>query len=315
MNRPHRPDPGASSASTYPVGFDLKSYLKAKSEKVNNALRAQLDAVAVPGRLLEAMRHSLLAGGKRLRPVLCLAAAESAGKADEVAMPAACALEMIHTYSLIHDDLPAMDDDDLRRGIPTCHRAFDEATAILAGDGLLTGAFEILAGSALHEPEKRNEWVQVIHLVSMAAGAAGMIEGQMQDMQAEGTPLSVDALATLHQLKTGAVIEAAVHCGALLGGAGNRQLNDLRRYARRIGLAFQVVDDILNVEGDPVRMGKSVGTDREKRKSTYPEVLGVSASRNFAQQLVGEALKAIQDFDNRSDPLRAIAVYIVRRNR
>lgn len=313
MSRPHRPD--STPPLMFPVGFDLKPYLRNMAHQVDCELEQRLDAGAVPGRLRSAMRHSLFAGGKRLRPILCLASAAAVGEPSDVAMPAACALEMIHTYSLIHDDLPAMDNDDLRRGIPTCHKAFDEATAILAGDGLLTMAFEIMAEAALDAPEKRDAWVRVLQIVSRAAGAAGMIEGQMQDMQSEGKPLSADALATLHGLKTGAMIEASVHCGAILAGAPSGRLEALRSYAGHIGLAFQVVDDILNVVGDPARMGKSVGTDREKSKNTYPDILGLSASKDFAEKLVREALKAIQYFDNRSDPLRAIGVYVIRRNR
>ena len=266
-------------------------------------------------RLLLAMNHSLLAGGKRIRPVLCLASAEAVGGADTDILTAACALEMIHTYSLIHDDLPAMDDDALRRGKPTCHTAFDEATAILAGDALLTLAFEVLAHGASSGNIAPHRWLRVIGEVARAAGRSGMIEGQMQDMAAEGSPLDVDRLERMHALKTGALIEVSVFTGALLAGADQGRIHGLRRYANRIGLAFQVCDDLLNVNGDAQRMGKATGTDQDRGKATYPGLMGLDSSRRLAQELIHEALKAIEEFDNRSDPLRAIARYIIDRTR
>ena len=265
--------------------------------------------------LFRAMKYSLMAGGKRIRPVLCLAACEAVGGEPEDALTAACALEMIHTYSLIHDDLPAMDDDELRRGKPTCHIAFDEATAVLAGDALLTLAFEVLSSGDFDKVNQAAQWLQVIRLISEAAGYQGMIQGQMLDIASEGLKLSVDELETMHRLKTGALIEASLACGALLGGADDRQKALLSDYACKIGLAFQVADDILNVEGNPELMGKAVGTDSQREKSTYPAVLGIQAAREFSIKLVQGALQALETFDKQADPLRGIARYIIERKR
>jgi geranylgeranyl diphosphate synthase type II len=266
-------------------------------------------------RIVAAMKYSLMAGGKRLRPVLCLAATEAVGGQPSDALPAAAALEMVHTYSLIHDDLPAMDDDELRRGKPTCHIAFDEATAILAGDALLTLAFQILSSVEISYPSHASAWLQVIRTISCAAGYGGMIQGQMLDISSEGRTLSITELESMHHLKTGAVITACLRCGAIIGGAGEEQMASLERYANNIGLAFQVADDILNVEGDPKLMGKAVGTDRLREKSTYPSILGLSESKRLAKNLVRNALQAIENFDKRSDALRAIASYIIERRR
>jgi geranylgeranyl diphosphate synthase type II len=295
--------------------FDLKAYIKQKNQIIDASMDTMLQDAQSPDTLVTAMRYSLMAGGKRIRPVLCLAVCEAVGGLPENALPAACALEMIHTYSLIHDDLPAMDDDRLRRGKATCHIAFDEATAILAGDALLTLAFEVLAAAAHENEIEAAQWLQVIRLISKAAGYRGMIQGQMLDITSEDIDLSADELETMHRLKTGALIETSVACGALLGGANQRQRDLLNTYARKIGLAFQVADDILNVEGNPEVMGKSTGTDRLRKKSTYPMVLGIQASREFAAKLVQDALQALETFDKLADPLRSIARYIIERKR
>jgi geranylgeranyl diphosphate synthase type II len=295
--------------------FDLKLYLNDKSRIVNDALTDILQKNQQGQIIDEAMQYSLMAGGKRIRPVLCLAAAEAVGGNPADALMAACALEMIHTYSLIHDDLPAMDDDDLRRGKPTCHVAFDEATAVLTGDALLTMAFEVLASAPVTHSDQAAEWLQVIRIIAVAAGSRGMIQGQMLDMAAEGRRLDRPELETMHSLKTGALIEASLHCGALLAKASEDQLANLKSYARNIGLAFQVADDILNVEGNPETMGKAVGTDRLNQKSTYPSLLGLDASRQFAQKLTRRALQALVTFDNKAEPLRALATYIIERKR
>ncbi len=265
--------------------------------------------------IIEAMKYSLMAGGKRIRPVLCLASAEAVGGNPQAVLPAACALEMVHTYSLIHDDLPAMDNDDLRRGKPTCHVAFDEATAILAGDALLTLAFQVLSSVRVTGENQASGWLKVIQMISTAAGYQGMIRGQMLDMAAEGQHLTVDELKSMHALKTGALIEASLHCGALLADAREHQMETLNVYARNIGLAFQVTDDILNVEGNPEEMGKAVGTDQLRGKNTYPAILGIDSSRRFAETLVDEALEALEVFDIRAEPLRALATYVIERNR
>ena len=295
--------------------FDLQAYLKHKSQLINQALEAVLKSTDTPDRLLEAMTYALMAEGKRIRPILCLAAAETVDGDPQDVMPAACALEMIHTYSLIHDDLPAMDDDDMRRGQPTCHKAFDEATAILAGDALLTLAFQMLSSIAISDPQQANKWLRVIRLISHAAGYCGMIQGQMLDMASEKKRFSLDELKSMHRLKTGALIEASVCCGAELVGVNDIQINLLKKYAQNIGLAFQVTDDILNVEGDPEIMGKAVGTDEQRRKTTYPALLGLAESKDFAAQLIDDALGALESFDQKADPLRAIARYIHERNR
>ena len=295
--------------------FELAPYLESKREQIDTYMDQCLQNTPGSGRLIAAMRYSLMAGGKRLRPVLCLAGAEAVGGKPEDALGAACALEMIHTYSLIHDDLPAMDNDDLRRGKPTCHIAFDEATAILAGDALLTMAFQILS-SVKHIDERQiSKCFSVFHRIACAAGYEGMIEGQMRDIAAENTSLSLDELEKLHALKTGALIEASVHAGALLGGGSLDQIEQLEIYARCIGLAFQVKDEVLNVEGDPEIMGKGVGTDEIHKKSTYPSIMGLEKSKSFARELVNQALQALESFDHRSDSLRAIASYIVERKR
>jgi geranylgeranyl diphosphate synthase type II len=295
--------------------FDLRPYIEQKNLQINDALEKIFQKFHSNETLIQAMQYSLMAGGKRIRPVLCLGAAEAVGGKPEDALPAACALEMIHTYSLIHDDLPAMDNDELRRGKPTCHIAFDEATAILAGDALLTLAFEVVSSVSPERNSFSVKWLEVIRIIAVAAGCRGMIQGQMLDMAAEGGKLSAGELESMHTLKTGALIEASLHCGALIADAGAHETQSLKTYARNIGLAFQVTDDILNVEGNPELMGKAIGTDRQHAKSTYPSILGLAASKKFAQQLVRNALQALENFDKKAEPLRALATYIIERKR
>ena len=295
--------------------FDLDAYFSSHTKRINGALESILETSGRTDRILEAMKYSLMAGGKRIRPILCMAATEAAGGDAENALPAACALEMIHTYSLIHDDLPAMDNDALRRGKPTCHMAFDEATAILAGDALLTLAFQTLSSIEISGADQAAMWLRVIQLISHAAGYCGMIQGQMMDIASEGSQLTVAELQSMHRLKTGALIEASLCSGAVLSGLNSTQIQMLERYAQNIGLAFQVTDDILNVEGDPAMMGKAVGTDKLRNKSTYPSLLGLQESKKFAKKLVKNALKAIESFDHRAEPLRAIANYIIARKK
>jgi geranylgeranyl diphosphate synthase type II len=261
------------------------------------------------------MKYSLMAGGKRIRPILCIAAAETVGGKGQNVIKAGCAIEMIHTYSLIHDDLPAMDNDEIRRGQATCHVAFDEATAILAGDALLTLAFEILSSLEFIKENHVIDWMKVIHTISTAAGYKGMIEGQMQDMASEGDLLCLEDLENMHALKTGALIEASVTVGAILGNGNIHQIQQLSTYAKYIGLAFQVTDDLLDVEGDPNVMGKNAGSDRARSKSTYPALIGIEQSKQFAKKLVNNALKALDYFDNKAHPLRSIAHYIVDRKK
>ncbi len=261
------------------------------------------------------MAYSLMAGGKRLRPILCMAAAEAVGGSVKAVLPAACAIEMIHTYSLIHDDLPAMDNDQLRRGKPTCHIRFDEATAILAGDSLLTFAFETLSTMDVPSSDSADKRLGVISRISKAVGARGMIEGQMQDMASEGTLLDQKQLQRMHELKTGALIQASAMTGGLLSNGTDAQIDHLKHYAHNIGLAFQIADDILNVEGDPEQMGKATGTDTMAGKNTYPALLGLKDSKLLAKMLVNNALQALEKFDNKSVPLRELAKYVIERKK
>ncbi len=292
--------------------LDLKAYLQERRELVNRALAAYLPAVRGPAfRVVQAMHYSLFAGGKRLRPILCLAAAEAAGGGQEEALPLACALEMIHTYSLIHDDLPAMDDDDLRRGQPTCHKQFDEATAILAGDGLLTEAFYTLAAAAPRFQGREALLLEVQELLSEAAGYRGMVGGQMLDLMAEGRRVTLKELEMVHRLKTGALITAATRAGALAGGGSRPQVAALTAYGERFGLAFQITDDLLDVEGEAAEMGKAPGMDQKRQKATYPALLGLETSRQWAGRLVQEALADLEPFKERAAPLRELARYLL----
>ncbi len=282
-------------------------------DKALDALLPNPDGLHAP--LLEAMRYSVMAGGKRLRPVLVLAAAEAVGGSQSEAMPAACALEFIHTYSLIHDDLPAMDDDDLRRGRPTCHIAFGEAMAILAGDGLLTFAFEVLAGMAAQGKMEPSKSAQVISTLAKAAGINGMVGGQAADVLMENMEINAEQLSFIHEHKTGALIKASVEIGGIIGGASREGLDALSRYGAALGLAFQIVDDLLDIEGDEEVLGKPVGSDIEKRKATYPALFGMEESREKARSYVDAALSALHFLDSKAEPLRAIARYVIERNR
>lgn len=291
--------------------FDLKSYLEARRLAVEEALEAALPAEdGMDSRVVEAMRYSLFAGGKRLRPILCLAAAEAVGADLQDAMPAACALEMIHTYSLIHDDLPAMDDDDLRRGIPTNHKVFGEAIAILAGDGLLTEAFTLL-GNCRTLPADRI--VQLVAVISAAAGHRGMVGGQVVDMLWQNRTADISVVRYMHGKKTAALIAASTQAGALAGGGSSDQVERLGRYGRAVGLTFQIVDDILDIRGDAALLGKKTGVDIARGKATYPAAVGLEQAEEDARALISKALEALAEFDHRAEPLRALARYIVAR--
>ncbi len=296
--------------------FDLDSYLNSKRRRVNKALKEILESkIANKGRLKSAMDYSLMAGGKRIRPILCVAAAESVGGNTDDALYTACAIEMIHTYSLIHDDLPAMDNDKLRRGKPTCHLAFDEATAMLAGDALLTLAFQFLSSIEIINENHALNCFGIIQAISQAAGCEGMIEGQIRDITFERTPITLSQLQDMHYLKTGALIVASIYVGVVLGGGTQKQIEQLKIYGKNIGLAFQVTDDLLNVDGDPALIGKATGTDDLLHKNTYPSLMGIDQSKVFAKKLIKNALQAIDNFDNKSDSLRAIANYIIKRKK
>jgi geranylgeranyl diphosphate synthase, type II len=290
----------------------LSTYLAEKRAAVERALDNFMPASdAVPARLHGAMRHSVFSGGKRLRPILALSAFEVLEGSGDAVMAPACATELIHTYSLIHDDLPSMDDDETRRGRPTCHRAFDEATAILAGDALLTLAFEIVMGEDRLEPERR---VAIAEELSRANGHAGMAGGQAVDLESEGLPPSIDLVRYIHTHKTGEPIRAAVLVGALAAGADAEGISALSAYGERIGMAFQIADDLLDETGTEESMGKAVRKDAARGKQTYPAVAGIEGSRAAASALLEEALAALSRFGAGAWPLRAIARYIVERD-
>jgi geranylgeranyl diphosphate synthase type II len=288
--------------------FDLKTYLSRRKQLVDGELEKIFPvASGLQKRVIEAARYSLFAGGKRLRPILCLASAEVVGGEIEPVLPAACALEMIHTYSLIHDDLPAMDNDNFRRGVPTNHKVFGEAIAILAGDALLTEAFEYFALSGV-SPQKVTE---VIRIAVKAAGYRGMIGGQVIDLECENRKVDLATVEYMHIHKTGALLSASLEIGAILGGGEQAQTSALKNYGHHIGLAFQITDDLLDVEGDPALMGKTPGSDAAKNKMTYPALLGIAQSKDAAKEHVESSLKALAGFDVRAEPLRAIARYLL----
>ena len=295
--------------------MDLKNYLKEHLARVDKALETHLQEEDIlPASLHRAMRYSVFAGGKRIRPMLMMAACEAVGGDPEVVLPAACAMEMIHTYSLIHDDLPAMDDDDLRRGRPTNHKVFGEATAILAGDALLTEAFLLLSapreGGGV-DPDTR---LRVLHTIARAAGSLGMVGGQVVDMESEGRSIDLPTLEYIHTHKTGALILASIQAGALLGGATESDLVALTRYGEAAGLAFQVADDILDVVGDQEVIGKDVGSDEARGKATYVALFGLQEARKRASDLCRLAVEALDPLGEGAEPLRQIARYIVERS-
>jgi geranylgeranyl diphosphate synthase type II len=291
----------------------LEAYLNDRRDIVEDALQRYLpDEDSMPQELHTAVHYSVFSGGKRIRPILCLAALEACGGDIATGMPTACALELIHTYSLIHDDLPAMDNDDFRRGKPTCHKVFGEAIAILAGDALLTEAFVLLSqAQKVRFPAERR--LAVIQEIARAAGMAGMVGGQALDMLAETVEPNFTGLEQIHRRKTGALIEAAVKTGAILAGAGEEKIQAICRYGTHVGLAFQIADDILNVEGDSSLMGKNTGSDATRGKVTYPALLGLEQAKARLAEAVETAIDAIAAFDARALPLRVIARFIMER--
>ncbi len=291
--------------------MDLQQYLGKRQQQVEAYLERCLPASAEP--LIEAMRYSLLSGGKRIRPILTLAACEAIGGQTSAVMPFACAVEFIHTYSLIHDDLPAMDDDELRRGKPTNHVVYGEALAILAGDALLTEAFRVMADAALRAKTSAQRSLQVIADISAAAGAKGMVAGQAMDMASENRTVDLPTVELIHIRKTGALIRAAIRAGAIMGGADTKQLRALTRYADYIGLAFQVADDILDAEAHTATTGKTRGRDQARHKATFPSLLGFSAAKERARDLLRQAQQALKPLGPEAQPLHEIANYIVAR--
>ncbi len=296
--------------------MSLEKYLAEKKQVVDAALVAYLDENPVyPETILKAMRYSLDAGGKRIRPVLMFAAAEAvAGPSEELTkcvLPFTCAMEMIHTFSLIHDDLPCMDDDALRRGVPTNHKVFGDAVAVLAGDGLLAEAFRVMA--AHHRTVPASLRMAVLCDIATATGARGMVGGQVIDLESEGKRITVNDLEHLHQLKTGALLVTSVVSGVKLAGGSREQIGAATTYGECVGLAFQIKDDLLDIEGTTEQLGKPAGSDVENKKSTFPALLGKEDSRTEARELMIEAIESLDIFKPRHDILVELARYIVER--
>jgi geranylgeranyl diphosphate synthase type II len=297
--------------SSQETRFDLSTYLTERQAQVEAALDRALQVI-YPETIYESMRYSLMAGGKRLRPILCLATCELMGGTVEMAMPTACALEMIHTMSLIHDDLPAMDNDDYRRGKLTNHKVYGEDIAILAGDGLLAYAFEHLASETQNVPADR--LLKIVALLGRAVGAAGLVGGQVVDLESEGKPdVSLETLNFIHNHKTAALLEASVISGGILAGASDLDVQRLSTYAQSIGLAFQIVDDILDITATQAELGKTAGKDLRSQKATYPSIWGLEKSREQAQQLVERAKGELATWGEAARPLVALADFIVTR--
>lgn len=293
---------------------DLEAYFRECRFLVDSALEKALpQKSAFPSRLHEAMRYSLLAKGKRIRPILCMAASEACGGGRQEVLPVACAIEMIHAFSLIHDDLPAMDDDNLRRGVPTNHRVFGEALALLAGDALLSQAFIILGRlkNYVHNPVRV---LEIIHDIAESTGSMGMVGGQTIDMESEGKSLDIASLKQLHRMKTGKLIAVSVTSGAKMITRDVGIISSLESYGEALGLAFQIADDILDIEGDET-LGKDLGSDVENSKATYPSVIGLDSAKKEAKALCRDAISALDKFGAEADFLRATATYIVERGR
>jgi geranylgeranyl diphosphate synthase, type II len=292
------------------VSFDLGAYMKQRADAVDAALERFLPAETLrPETLHKAMRYSVFAGGKRLRPVLVIAGAEAVGGTAEQVMPTACAMELIHTYSLVHDDLPAMDNDDFRRGVPTNHKVFGEAMAILAGDALLTLAFRLVADNAAESAALRD----VVVDIADAAGHKGMVAGQVADLEAEGRRVGADVVDYIHAHKTGALIRTSLRIGAMLCGADAAQVRALSVAGADLGLAFQIVDDILDVVASSEELGKTAGKDQIQQKATYPATHGIEASRARAEFLIRDAEEALRVLGPRAEPIRALGRFILER--
>ncbi len=294
--------------------MDIQEYLKQQQQKIDQFLtRIVPQGHPLAKTLYESMQYSLLGGGKRIRPILTLAAAEAVGCQHPFVLPYAAALELIHTYSLVHDDLPAMDNDDYRRGRLTNHKVYGDGLAILAGDALLTMAFELCSQISNETHVSPERQIKIIHELAVGSGHDGMVGGQVMDIQAENQDIDLSTLQTIHAYKTGKLIRAAVRIGGLLGGATQTQLEHLTGYAEDIGLAFQIADDVLNLTGTREELGKDAGTDAKRGKKTYPSFYGVEGARELAVQCINRALKQLEDFDAQADPLRALANYVVQR--
>jgi geranylgeranyl diphosphate synthase, type II len=301
----------AGARQTQP--FDLKRYLEMRSDAVNRALDRFLPKESTkPSTIHKAMRYSLFAGGKRMRPALCLAAAQACGGSEDAAMPLACAVECIHTYSLIHDDLPAMDNDDYRRGKLTNHKVFGEGIAILAGDALLTQAFEVAAS---FRPTTRYAHQQVFRELTCASGSLQLIAGQVADLEGEGKKLNAKELRYIHERKTSALLCCSVRLGGMSANCTTAQLNALTDFGYNVGLAFQIIDDILDITQTSEQLGKTAGKDTAAQKATYPSIVGMEKSRKIARALTEKAFNALKTFRGKAQPLEALAVYLLQRDR
>ncbi|MDK2986401.1 MAG: geranylgeranyl diphosphate synthase, type [Clostridia bacterium] len=294
--------------------MDLQLYLQEKRNYINSVLDKILPPeTTYPESIHKAMRYSVFAGGKRLRPILTIAAAEACGGSADNVIEAACALELIHTYTLIHDDLPAMDDDDYRRGKLTCHKVFGEAIAILAGDALLTYAFQILARASLENKVNNNINLENILYIAKSVGSQGLIGGQVVDLESENKSLNEDILNYIHKNKTAALFKAAIKTGGVVAGANEEMLAALDDYAQFYGLAFQITDDILDIEGDSKEIGKSVGSDEKNNKLTYPSLYGIEKSKTMAEDNINKAIESLAIFGTKAEALCEIAKYTLKR--
>ena len=292
--------------------MELKAYLAARQSEIDRSLGKFLPKETVrPATIHRAMRYSLFAGGKRLRPILCLAAAEACGGETKAALPLACAVECIHTYSLVHDDLPSMDNDDFRRGRPTSHKVFGDGIAVLAGDALLTIAFEIATAT---EPTRRYSLRTILLELATAAGSRKLIAGQVADLEAEGKPITRAQLRFIHENKTAALLTSSLRLGGMSANASATQLTAITDFGHSLGLAFQVIDDILDVTQTSEKLGKSAGKDVAAQKATYPAIIGLDASRREAHRLTGEAHAALKVFGTRGERLRELADYLLARD-
>ncbi|WP_404462655.1 polyprenyl synthetase family protein [Sutcliffiella horikoshii] len=293
--------------------MDLQTFMKDRKKLVEDALFSYMKSVEAPEILLESMNYSLKAGGKRLRPLLVLATLKSFGKPEELGMPVACAVEMIHTYSLVHDDLPSMDDDDFRRGKPTNHKVFGEAMAILAGDALLTHSFEVME-DLLNLDVKPMKVVTLMKELAKAAGPRGMVGGQVADMEGEGAQLSLQDLEYIHRNKTGKLLGYSIVAGAILGDATEEQISKLEQFGDHLGLAFQIRDDILDIEGDASKIGKPVGSDTQNEKTTYPSLLTMNGAKEKLEYHINEAKHILADIPLESDLLVQLCDLIAKRD-
>ena len=294
--------------------MDIHQYLDQQRDRIDRYLNQSLpNTLSDPEKLYESMRYSLLAGGKRIRPILTIATAQAIGYDNDEMLPFAASLEFVHTYSLIHDDLPAMDNDDYRRGRLTNHKVYGDGMAILAGDALLTMAFELCSQSMNGQTVTADQQLKIVRELAFGSGRQGMVAGQVMDIQAENQEVDLAHLKKIHSHKTGQLIRAAVRIGGIIGGASSTQLESLTGYAEDIGLAFQIADDVLNMVGTREELGKDPGTDVQRGKQTYPSFFGIEGARQLSEDCIDRAIAQLESFDQQAEPLRNIARYIIKR--